>query len=64
VGGLENLARIWQSEYAYNITIKGKKWDITNGALNPSDAALGTTTNWDTVASDDKNTAGVRLVSQ
>lgn len=64
VGGLENLSRIWQSEYAYNITVKGKKWDVANGGVNPSDATLGTTTNWDTVASDDKNTAGVRLVVQ
>jgi hypothetical protein len=64
VGSLENLTRIWQSEYAYNITIKGKKWDVANGGLNPADAALGTTTNWDSVASDDKNQAGVRLVSQ
>ncbi len=64
VGSLENLARIWQSEYAYNITIKGKKWDVGNGGVNPADAAIGTTTNWDTVASDDKNTAGVRLVTQ
>lgn len=62
--GSENLYRIFQSEYAYNITIKGKKWDVANGGSNPADAALGTTTNWDTVASDDKNTAGVRLVCQ
>lgn len=64
VGSLENLARIWQSEYAYNITIKGKKWDVANGGINPADAAIVTTTNWDTVVSDDKNTAGVRLVTQ
>lgn len=64
VGGLENLVRTWQSEYAYNITIKGKKWDIANGGINPTNAALGTTTNWDTVVTDEKNTAGVRLVVQ
>jgi hypothetical protein len=62
--GNENLQRIWQSEHAFNITVKGSKWDVTNGGANPSDATLGTTTNWDKVASDAKLCAGVRLVSQ
>jgi hypothetical protein len=64
VTGLENLARRWQSEYGYNVECKGFKWDIANGGINPSDATLGTTTNWDQVAYDDKLTAGVRLVTQ
>lgn len=64
LGGAENLYQIFQAEYAYNVTVKGHKWDTTNGGINPADAALGTTTNWDKVASDDKNCAGVRLVSQ
>lgn len=64
VTGLENLARRWQAEYAYNVTVKGFKWDVANGGANPSDSALGTTTNWDQVATDDKHTAGVRLKTQ
>lgn len=64
VTGLENLARRWQSEYSYNVEVKGFKWDIANGSLNPTDATLATTTNWDQVAYDDKLTAGVRLVTQ
>ena len=64
VTGLENLARRWQSEYSYNVECKGFKWDIANGGINPSNATLGTTTNWDQVAYDDKLTAGVRLVTQ
>lgn len=64
VSGLENLARRWQAEYAFNVRVKGHKWDVTNGGINPSDATLGTTTNWDKVASDDKLCAGVRLVTQ
>lgn len=64
VTGLENLARRFQSEYAYNVECKGFKWDIANGGINPSDATLGTTTNWDKVSYDDKLTAGVRLVTQ
>ena len=64
VTGLENLARRWQSEYSYNVEVKGFKWDIANGGVNPTDGTLGTTTNWDQVAFDDKLTAGVRLVTQ
>ena len=64
VTGLENLARRWQSEYSYNVEVKGFKWDIANGGVNPTDGTLGTTTNWDQVAYDDKLTAGVRLVTQ
>jgi hypothetical protein len=64
ISGKENLARLFQAEYAYNITIKGHKWDTANGGINPANAALGTTTNWDKVASDDKLCAGVRLVTQ
>lgn len=64
VTGLENLARRWQSEYSYNVEVKGFKWDIANGGVNPADATIGTTTNWDQTAYDDKLTAGVRLVTQ
>lgn len=63
VGGAENLYRIFQSEYAYNVTVRGFKWDIANGGVNPADGALGTTTNWDKVAHDDRLLAGVRLLS-
>lgn len=63
VTGLENLARRWQSEYAYNVKVKGFKYN-TSGGINPSDATLGTTTNWVQVAYDDKLTAGVRLRTQ
>lgn len=61
--GKKNLFRIFQAEYAFNVTVKGHKWDIGNGGINPTDAALGTTTNWDKVAYDDKLCAGVRLVT-
>lgn len=60
---LENMSRVWQAEYAYNITIKGKKYDTTGG-INPNDGTLATGSNWDTVASDVRNTAGVRLLCQ
>lgn len=61
VTGLANLAQRFQAEYAYNISVKGFKWDVTNGGSSPSDSTLGTTSNWDQVATSDKHTAGVRL---
>jgi hypothetical protein len=59
VTGLENLVVRMQGEYAYNVGMKGFTWDITNGGLNPDGTAIGTGTNWDKVASDTKDTAGV-----
>jgi hypothetical protein len=64
IGGAENLYRLFQSEYAFNVTVRGHKWDTTNGGINPTDVALGTSGNWDKVAYDNRLTAGVRLLSR
>jgi hypothetical protein len=64
VTGLDQLVYRYQAEFSYSIYVKGFQWDVTNGGSNPTDATLGTTTNWDQVATDDKDTAGVRLVTQ
>jgi len=62
VTGLENLVQRFQGEYSYNVEIKGHKWDMTNGGANPTDATLGTGSNWDiAVADPTKNGPGVRL---
>jgi len=61
--GLEQLAIRIQGEHAYNLSLKGYAWDIGNGAANPTDNAVATGTNWDQIAADDKNTAGVVLKS-
>ena len=63
ISGAENLYRRFQSEHAFNITCKGYKWDVTNGGANPNDTALALKTNWDKVATDNKNTLGVLLVT-
>ena len=60
-GTFENLVVSYQAEYAYTITIKGFKWDVANGGANPTDATLGTETNWDQHSTSIKDTAGVRL---
>ncbi len=63
-GGYENLFIRVQGEYAYNVKCLGAKWDTGNGGINPTDAAVGTTTNWDSVAGDDKLKSGVRVKTQ
>lgn len=61
VTGLEQLVYRSQAEYGYNVGLKGFKWDVANGGANPDDTALGTATNWDKVATDAKDLAGVVL---
>jgi Major capsid protein 13-like len=63
VTGLENLVVRIQGEYAYNLKVKGFKWDIANGGANPADSAVGTSSNWDKVATSNKSIAGVRLLT-
>jgi len=59
VTGNENLSVRWQGEYAYNLGLKGFKWDVGNGGANPTATNVGTGTNWDTHFTDVKNRAGV-----
>lgn len=63
VTGLENLVVRLQGETAYNLGVKGFKWDVANGAANPADAAIGTGTNWDAVMASHKDWAGVLISS-
>lgn len=57
--GDENLLTTFQSQWTYNVGIKGYKWDITNGGHSPTDAALGTATNWDANVTSVKDGPGV-----
>lgn len=59
VTGLEQLVYRVQGELAFNVEVKGFKYDTANGGSNPADATIATTTNWDQAATDDKDTAGV-----
>lgn len=64
VTGLENLVVRMQGEYAYNAGVKGFKWDVANGGANPTDAALGTGSNWDPARTSFKDFAGVVIQSR
>ncbi len=64
VTGLPNLITRIQGEYSFTVGVKGFTWDVTNGGRNPTDTALGTTTNWDKVCTDLKNGPGVKIITQ
>lgn len=59
VSGGEQIVERFQGEYAYNLGLKGFKWDTASGGANPSASAVATGTNWDKVLTEDKNLAGV-----
>ncbi len=59
----ENTERFMKAEFDFNLGLKGFTWDTTSGGRSPNDAALGTAANWDQVASDIKDTAGVMVTS-
>ena len=59
--GTENIKRSMQAEWSFNLGLKGYKWDIANGGASPSASALVLGTNWDKVATNNKDTAGVMI---
>ena len=61
--GNENLEYQYQDEYAYNVEVLGFTWDVSNGGANPTQTALAIPTNWDKVVTEDKNLAGIRIVT-
>lgn len=61
-GGRENIVIGAQAEGAFNVQVKGFKWDTQNGGVNPDDATLNTASNWDRNLDSIKDLAGVRLV--
>lgn len=64
VSGLEQIVMRMQGEFGYNLGVKGFQWDVGNGGKNPTDAAVGTGTNWDKVYNDDKDLAGIVIQSR
>lgn len=58
----ENQLWEFRVEFAYDVFVKGMKFDVT--VVNPTVAQLGTHTNWTLAAASAKNAAGVRIVTQ
>lgn len=62
--GDENITRTWQGEWTFNLGLKGYTWDTAAGGKSPTDAEIGTGSNWDKTATSIKNTAGVIVRSR
>jgi hypothetical protein len=63
VTGLENLVVRLQGEYAFNVGVKGFRWNTATGA-NPTDAALATGANWPAAMTSHKDFAGIVIQSR
>ena len=57
--GQTRIETTMQVDYSFCLGLKGYAWDEANGGKSPTDAELATGSNWDKVATDIKNTAGV-----
>lgn len=60
--GQTRIETTMQMDYTFGLGLKGYTWDEANGGKSPSNAALGTGSNWDKVVTDNKHTAGVVLI--
>jgi len=63
ITGYENLIVRLQGELSYNLRLQGFKYDVSGGGINPIDATVATQGNWDKVVSDNRQVAGVRLLT-
>ncbi|NBU29959.1 MAG: hypothetical protein EBS41_00355 [Actinobacteria bacterium] len=57
--GNTRIETTMQVDYSFGVSLKGYTWDETNGGKSPTDAELATGSNWDKIATDIKQTAGV-----
>lgn len=63
VTGLGNIVRRMQTEWAYDLQVKGFKYNVSGGGSNPNAAAVATSSNWTKNVTDNKSCAGVRILS-
>lgn len=57
--GGENIQETIQSQWTWNMALKGYTWDVTNGGRNPNAAARNTGTNWDKKATSVKDIGAI-----
>jgi hypothetical protein len=60
--GNTRIETTFQTDYTFGLGLKGYSWDIANGGSSPSDAELATGSNWDSVMTSEKDTAGVIII--
>lgn len=63
VNGKTRIETTMQVDYTFGLGLKGYAWDEANGGKSPDDTDLGTGSNWDKVATDNKHTAGVLTIA-
>lgn len=61
VDDLENIGWRFRVDYAFNVGVKGHQYIAGTGGSNPTDATLGSPTNWDQVVTSIKNGPGVLI---
>lgn len=62
--GHDNILVWAQSEWAYNLGVKGFTYDYSDGGANPTVSDCAVAAHWDKVVGDNKFTAGVRIRTQ
>lgn len=62
--GGESIRRTIQSQWTYNLGIKGFSWDKTSGGKSPNNAALASSANWDRTVTSHKDLPGVIVKTQ
>lgn len=61
--GNENIRAVYQAEWSFTAGVNGYAWDTTKGK-SPDDTQIGTSANWLKIATSNKDTAGVLVVSK
>ena len=61
--GQTRIETTWQADYSFTLKLKGFAWDVTNGQSSPSDAEIGTGSNWDIAVGDNKLTLGTLAIA-
>lgn len=64
INGFENIKRTIQSEWTYNLGVRGYAWDKSSGGPSPNDAALASAANWDRNVTSHKDLPGVMVTTQ
>jgi hypothetical protein len=59
VTGQDNLSMRIQGEYAFNLSVKGMRWNT--GVANPVDSAIATSANWVYQYASPKLAPGIRI---
>ena len=57
--GKGRIETTFQADYSFGLALRGYTWDTANGGKSPTDAELGTGSNWELVANSVKASAGV-----